>query len=336
MNFKCDICQVCPMYSFLADEVLNCKDHYYWRVLQNYYISWESLQFVCVCACVRVCEHMYNDRHLWHAEKKFKLDWRGIAKQGIAANDLSMIHNMSTIWMNVISHIRPASQVSGKAKTLVITVRIVSPSFSYVPCLSAPLTSTLLHHFPWLWPWLFHSILSCSRLCPSIAGSSHPPESSNFLCPLLSLFIPLPVAPQCHLSNNVLVFPTDLTPFRVPLSASSSSSSSWCSQSTWSRPLGRWMTSSSRAPACSRRVWSSGKCWQATHLLLWLRKGGIFVEHAPRSALLDHRGKLARVPASVYGAYDCSVCYDRCEASPEWPVASGTAGGSHPSVILAL
>ena len=82
------------------------------------------------------------------------------------------------------------------------------------------------------------------------------------------------------------------------------------------------MTSSSPAPACSRRVWSSGKCWQATRLLLWLRKGGIFVEHAPRSALLDHTGKLVRVPASVYGAYDCSVCYDRCEASPEWPVAS--------------
>ena len=121
----------------------------------------------------------------------------------------------------------------------------------------------------------------------------------------------------------------------LPLSLVSSSSS-WRSQSTRSRPLGRWMTSSSPAPACSRRVWSSGKCWQATRLLLWLRKGGIFVEHAPRSALLDHRGKLARVPASVYGAYDCSVCYDRCEASPEWPVASGTAGGSHPSVILAL
>ena len=67
------------------------------------------------------------------------------------------------------------------------------------------------------------------------------------------------------------------------------------------------MTSSSPAPACSRRVWSSGKCWQATRLLLWLRKGSIFVEHAPRSALLDHRGKLARVPASVYGVYDCSV-----------------------------
>ena len=41
-------------------------------------------------------------------------------------------------------------------------------------------------------------------------------------------------------------------------------SSSWRSQSTRSRPLGRWMTSSSPAPACSRRVWSSGKCWQAT------------------------------------------------------------------------
>ena len=106
-------------------------------------------------------------------------------------------------------------------------------------------------------------------------------------------------------------------------------SSSWRSQSTRLWPLRRWMTSSSPAPACSRRVWPSGKCWQATRLLLWLRKGGIFVEHAPRSALLDLRGKLARVPASVYGAYDCSVCYDRCEASPEWPVASGTARPSN-------
>ena len=102
-------------------------------------------------------------------------------------------------------------------------------------------------------------------------------------------------------------------PMRTPREKSSppedpdgcSSSSSWRSQSTRSRPLGRWMTSSSPAPACSCRVWSSGKCWQATRLLLWLRKGGIFVEHAPRSALLDHRGKLARVPASVCGAYNC-------------------------------
>ena len=31
-----------------------------------------------------------------------------------------------------------------------------------------------------------------------------------------------------------------------------------------------------------------------------------------------------------------SDCYDWCEASPEWPVASETAGGSHPSAILSL
>ena len=44
--------------------------------------------------------------------------------------------------------------------------------------------------------------------------------------------------------------------------------SSWRSLPTRSGPLGRWVKSSSPAPACSRRVWSSGKCWQATHLLL--------------------------------------------------------------------
>ena len=49
---------------------------------------------------------------------------------------------------------------------------------------------------------LFHSILGC----PSTAGSSPPPESSIFLSPLLSSSIPLLVAPQCHLSHDVLVF----------------------------------------------------------------------------------------------------------------------------------
>ena len=53
---------------------------------------------------------------------------------------------------------------------------------------------------------VFYSVLFYSRLCPSTAGSSPPPGSSNFLCFLLSLFIPLPAAPQCHLSNDVLVF----------------------------------------------------------------------------------------------------------------------------------
>ena len=51
-----------------------------------------------------------------------------------------------------------------------------------------------------------YSILFYFRLCLSTAGSSPPPDSSIFLCPLLSLSIPLLVAPQCHLSNNVLVF----------------------------------------------------------------------------------------------------------------------------------
>ena len=58
-----------------------------------------------------------------------------------------------------------------------------------------------------------------------------------------------------------------------------------------------------------------------------------FVERALWFVLLDHRGRLVRVPASVCGAYDCSVCYVRSEASPERLAA---AGGSHPSVILAL
>ena len=57
------------------------------------------------------------------------------------------------------------------------------------------------------------TILFYSRLCPFTAGSSPPPESTNFLCPLLPLSILLPIAPQCHLSNDVFSLPTDLTPF---------------------------------------------------------------------------------------------------------------------------
>ena len=55
-------------------------------------------------------------------------------------------------------------------------------------------------------------ILFYSNLCPSTAGSNPPPESSNFLCPLLSLSRLLPVAPQCHLSNDILVFQLILHP----------------------------------------------------------------------------------------------------------------------------
>ena len=62
-----------------------------------------------------------------------------------------------------------------------------------------------------------YSILSCSWLRPSTAESSPPPESSKFLCPLLSLSIPLPVAPQCHLSNDVLVFRLILHPLSATL-----------------------------------------------------------------------------------------------------------------------
>ena len=43
-------------------------------------------------------------------------------------------------------------------------------------------------------------------------------------------------------------------------------SSSWRLKATRSGPLGRWMRSSSPAPACSCRVWSCGECWQASSL----------------------------------------------------------------------
>ena len=56
-----------------------------------------------------------------------------------------------------------------------------------------------------------------SKLCPPTAGRSPPPESSSFLCPLLSFSKPLPVAPQCHLSNDVLVFQLILHPLSATL-----------------------------------------------------------------------------------------------------------------------
>ena len=70
----------------------------------------------------------------------------------------------------------------------------------------------LAMHLVLLGWFLFYSILFYSRLCPSTAGSSPPPESSIFLCPLLSSSTPLLVAPQCHLSNDVLVFRLILHP----------------------------------------------------------------------------------------------------------------------------
>ena len=48
-----------------------------------------------------------------------------------------------------------------------------------------------------------HSILFYSRLSPSIAGSSPPPQSSNFLCPLLSLSILLPLPQNDTLWDNL-------------------------------------------------------------------------------------------------------------------------------------
>ena len=65
---------------------------------------------------------------------------------------------------------------------------------------------------------LFYCVLFGSILfCPSTAVSSPPPESSNFLCPLLSLSILFPVALQCHLSNDVLVFRLILRPLYTSL-----------------------------------------------------------------------------------------------------------------------
>ena len=64
----------------------------------------------------------------------------------------------------------------------------------------------MYERYPNMKVYLFYSILFCPGLCPSTAGSSPPPESPIFLCPLLSLSIPLPVAPQCHLSKDVLAF----------------------------------------------------------------------------------------------------------------------------------
>ena len=52
------------------------------------------------------------------------------------------------------------------------------------------------------------------------------------------------------------------------------------------------------------------------------------MERALWFGLLDHRGRLVRVPASVCRAFDCSVCYVRREASSERLAVSGTAGGS--------
>ena len=48
---------------------------------------------------------------------------------------------------------------------------------------------------------------------PPTEGSSPPPDSSNFLSPLLALYIPFPVDLQCHLSNDILVSQDDLAPF---------------------------------------------------------------------------------------------------------------------------
>ena len=80
-----------------------------------------------------------------------------------------------------------------------------------------PLFYSILFHPTLFYSILFYSILFYSRVCPSTAGSSSPPESSIFLCPLLSSSIPLLVAPQCHLSNDLLVFRLILHPLSATL-----------------------------------------------------------------------------------------------------------------------
>ena len=49
--------------------------------------------------------------------------------------------------------------------------------------------------------------------------------------------------------------------------------------------------------------------------------------------LLDHRGRLVRVPDSACCAYDCLVCYVQYEASPVQCVAAWAASDSRPSVF---
>ena len=67
------------------------------------------------------------------------------------------------------------------------------------------------------WEAAAQTILVYSRLCRSTTGSISPLESAIFLCPLLSSSIPLLVAPQCHLSNDVLVFRLIIHPLSATL-----------------------------------------------------------------------------------------------------------------------
>ena len=93
------------------------------------------------------------------------------------------------------------------------------PFYSF-PFYSIPFHSVLFHSVPFdsllFYSILFSSIPFCSGLCPSTAGSSPQPESSSFLCPLLSLSILLP---HNVISPTTFWFPTDLTPFYLPLCA---------------------------------------------------------------------------------------------------------------------
>ena len=91
---------------------------------------------------------------------------------------------------------------------------------------------TMLCYAMLCYAMLCYAMLCYAMLCYSILGcvlplqeSSPLPEPSIFLRPLLSLSIPLPVAPQCHLSNDILVFRLILHPLSdTSFSASNSPS----------------------------------------------------------------------------------------------------------------
>ena len=91
-----------------------------------------------------------------------------------------------------------------------VYICVVSVEDCHSPLTAYPrwLISVLLLVSPSAHHWIY---LFCFRLCPSSAGSSPPPES-NFFCLLLSLSIPLPVAPQSSLQRYSCLL-TDVTPF---------------------------------------------------------------------------------------------------------------------------
>ena len=73
-----------------------------------------------------------------------------------------------------------------------------------------------------------------SRLCPSTERISPSPDSSVFLYPLLSLSILLPVAQQCHISNNILVFHLPFSVLGCVFSSHNGDIKALKQQKTWS------------------------------------------------------------------------------------------------------